>query len=81
MSAAKSLNSQFSKTNYGDPGFSVVYEIDEVKSGRDIQFVSDKVNEEEVLFPPGSRLEVVSATHCNPNNDKDTHIWVKLREV
>jgi hypothetical protein len=81
MSAAKSLNSEFIKTSYGNADFSVVYEIEGVKSGRDIQFVSDKVKEEEVLFSPGSRLKVVAAYPHNPDNDKDTHIWVKMREA
>jgi hypothetical protein len=81
MSAAKTLNSQFAKTNYNNPTFSVVYEIENVKSGRDIQYVSDKVNEEEVLFPPGSRLRVIAAYPNNPNDPNDTHIWVRLEEV
>lgn len=81
MSTAKSLDSQFAKTNYNNPAFSVVFEIENIKTGHDIQFVSDKVNEEEVLFAPGSRLQVISVSPHNPDDPGDKHIWVKLQEV
>lgn len=81
MSTAKSLNSQYITTNYNLANFGVVFEIDQIKSGHDIQFVSDKVREEEVLFAPGSRIQIISVTPHKPGDPTDTHIWVKAIEV
>lgn len=81
MSASKTLRSQFLSTHYNQASYDTIYEIRKLKSGRDIQVVSDKFTEEEVLFPPGSRLKVVSVHPVNPHNPADLHIWIVLEEV
>jgi hypothetical protein len=78
MSTAKTLESQFIKTNYA--AMDVVWEITNIKSGRDIQVISDKFGEEEVLFQPGSRLVVSEVFTQNPYKPDDKHIWIRMQE-
>jgi hypothetical protein len=53
----------------------VILEITTILTGRDIEFISDKPKEQEVLFPPGSRFIV------NRTESKNNKVWVYLTEI
>lgn len=73
MSTSKTIDASFFVKK---AGFDIGWQIDEVKTGVDIQWLSNSPEEEEVLFPPGARLEItaIDTTH-------DKGILIKLKEV
>jgi hypothetical protein len=56
-----------------------------IRSGRDIEYVSNKPKEEEVLFPQGARFEVVKVEPQPPadlaRDETKDKLWVYLRET
>jgi hypothetical protein len=75
MSSAKSTNSEYIKTHWG--GYDRMYEIEAGHTGRDIQYASDKMNEEEVLFAPGAAFKVVRVEA----NRGDKKLWVVMKQA
>jgi hypothetical protein len=61
FSTAKSIGASF----ISKPTHNLAWVIDEIRTGRDIQPISDKPGEEEVLFPPGAKFMVQSFDTSN----------------
>lgn len=65
----------------------VAFVIDDIKTGRDIQLISDQPGEREVLFPPSARFVIVRVENdLTPRADDPTRfekgaLWVYMREV
>jgi hypothetical protein len=56
-----------------------------IKSGKDVSLLSDKPNEEEVLFPQGVRFKVVKASTAQPSAlvgaFPGVKVWVRVTEA
>ena len=55
--------------------FDIIYEISDVKTGKSVELLSTKPDEQEVLFAPGVRF-VVTGTES-----KNSELWVYMREL
>lgn len=78
LSAAKTFGSSFGIKG----GYDLVWEISDLKTGRDIQPISTNFGEEEVLFPPGVRLMVYGAYRvADPLDERNGKIVVRMSEV
>ncbi|BAY20852.1 hypothetical protein NIES2100_05960 [Calothrix sp. NIES-2100] len=55
--------------------FDIIYEISDIKTGKSVELLSTKPDEQEVLFAPGVRFEVVRT------ESKDSELWVYMREL
>jgi SPP1 gp7 family putative phage head morphogenesis protein len=64
--------------NASRSAWSVIYEIEAHRSGAAVDFMSSVKGEAEVLFPPGSRFEIVSVERIT---DYRRAILVKVRET
>ena len=69
-----------------NPGTDVALEIQQpLLSGKDVEFISGKPKEQEVLFPQGARFKVVSFQAQPPataaNTSTQNKLWVVLKEI
>ena len=83
LSAAKTVDASFIVKQTATSDVALV--IDGIKSGKEVEYVSNKPGEQEVLFPQGARFEVVGTSAQPPpehagteTNDK---LWVFMREA
>jgi hypothetical protein len=82
LSTAKDFESSF----IVHKGYDVCLSIEQpILTGKDIEYLSNKPNEKEVLFPQGVRFEVVRYQPQPPNDsfrdDTKNKLWVVLKEI
>lgn len=82
LSTAKDLDSSFIVL----PGYDVCLSIEQpILTGRDIEYLSNKPNEKEVLFPQGVRFKVVRYQAQPPaealKEPTKNKLWVVLKEI
>lgn len=82
LSTAKDVDSSYIVL----PGYDVCLQIQQpVRTGRDIEYLSNKPNEKEVLFPQGVRFKVISVQPQPPGPAQRVtnvgKLWVVVQEV
>jgi len=77
LSTSKSIDASYlTRKNECDYGYRII----DIKTGRDVELLSNSEEEEEVLFPPGSRF-VITAVDCDYDVNNQKKILITMKEL